>query len=258
MYIYKQPVIQFTKYSDLVRSGRAWHSSVWGRPSNHTFTSSQLKPFESQIKAQRKTQGIPYPIRPSSVSAFAGIHEDQKHRSQKERSEMKQMEMAELTPIAAKIAKKMPEGFSLTQGYQPYDPVIKMDGQKPRTYKQLIPLLNHNAVQNAQLLITFMQDESELEDLPPELQELAVIAFVAETGRGYSPDALYDFAQRIIESEGDINWSHLKKGYPAAMTYSEDSKDFSPPDWDKDSDSSGGGGFDGGFGGSGAAPILVD
>jgi hypothetical protein len=95
-------------------------------------------------------------------------------------------------------------GFKIGRGWQNYDPVIRRIGGKPSSYAQIAAWAARqpNAGREvAQLFLNWATDDATgLQNLPTELQDLAIITHLAEVGRGYYSslsDQLYPLLQAI-------------------------------------------------------------
>lgn len=110
-------------------------------------------------------------------------------------------------------------------GWQQYDPVVRLG--RPRNYVSIAADLDNDAQNNAALFIRFADDGCELSDLPRTLQELCVIVFFAETGRGYGSGLESELYPLVgdIRSGNDV-WASLKTRYTPSLTYQEDNKDY--------------------------------
>ena len=112
------------------------------------------------------------------------------------------------------------DGLSIRigHGWQPYDPVVRVG--RPRNYVSIAADLDNDAQNNAALFIGFA-------DLPRPLQELCVIVFFAETGRGYGSGLESELYPLVgdIRSGNDV-WASLKTRYTPSLTYQEDNKDY--------------------------------
>ncbi len=112
-------------------------------------------------------------------------------------------------------------GFSVSRGFQPYDPVVR----PARKYTAIAAVLDGNAKKNAGLFYAFMIGSISLEDLPPTLQELALIVYFAEVGRGYS-GTIDTLAGWVVEiNQGRSTWSDVKVEFAPSLTYAEDAKE---------------------------------
>lgn len=112
--------------------------------------------------------------------------------------------------------------IAISHGWQPYDPVVRVG--RPRNYVSIAADLDSNSVRNAAYFIAFASEECELQDLPRALQELCVIVFFAEVGRGYGSSLetqLYPLVRDI--QAGTDNWGSIRNRYAPSLTYAEDS-----------------------------------
>ncbi|WP_298064781.1 hypothetical protein [uncultured Rikenella sp.] len=113
-------------------------------------------------------------------------------------------------------------------GWQPHDPVVRMG--RPRNYDSIAADLDSDSIHNAASFIAFANEQCDLEDLPRPLQELCVIVFFAEVGRGYSSSLkaqLYPLVEDI--QAGEDNWSSIRTRYAPSLTFKEDTAtDYRP------------------------------
>ncbi len=115
------------------------------------------------------------------------------------------------------------QGTSITvsPGWQPHDPVVRTG--RPRNYDSIAADLDSDSIRNATSFLTFADEKCDLEDLPRPLQELCVIVFFAEVGRGYSSSLeaqLYPLVEDI--QAGKDNWSSIRTRYAPSLTFKED------------------------------------
>jgi hypothetical protein len=123
-------------------------------------------------------------------------------------------------------------GFKSGTVFQKYDLYIR--GSGPSKYVDIVKGLDEN---HAATFLSFLDDETDFEDLPDELQKLAVIVCVSETGRGYGTGSLRIWLNDIVSGESD--WSQVKTGYAPSLTYKEDAGEigeYIPSEQESDED----------------------
>lgn len=121
-------------------------------------------------------------------------------------------------------------GTSITigHGWRPYDPVVRMG--RPRNYESIAADLDSDSIRNADSFIAFVNEECDLEDLPRPLQELCVIVFFAEVGRGYSSSLDAQLYPLVMDIQaGADNWGSIRSRYAPSLTFKEDAAaDYRP------------------------------
>lgn len=111
------------------------------------------------------------------------------------------------------------------RGWQEYDPVVRLG--RARNYVSIAADLDEDPVNNADRFIAFADEECELNDLPRALQELCVIVYFAEVGRGYSSTLENELFPLVEDIQSGIDtWSSIKTRYTPSLTYKEDEKDY--------------------------------
>jgi hypothetical protein len=125
-------------------------------------------------------------------------------------------------------------GLQIKRGWQVYDPVVVRPGAKPRTYKDLAAWAsqrNDGGFGAAKLFLDWCTQPTliQLRDLPPELQELAVITHFAEVGRGYGKQIiqtqLIPWMQAIVAAGpagAAAIWNDYNARYAPSLTYKVD------------------------------------
>ena len=126
-----------------------------------------------------------------------------------------------------------PFGLSVASGpYQAYEPLVRQRG-KLKTYETLVQEITSAADGGAAAARSFLKwrfEDVAFTDLSPPLQDLAVITLWSEVGRGYNPDPLYGWLERIAKSAEDdarSAWLEFKTYFPPSLTAKED-KEFDP------------------------------
>ncbi len=224
---YKNPVIQLTSCGELVELGNFWRTQIW--------MAGQTPPH-AEAPSVASTSYYSYPMRQSAVDAGAAIKEEVGRMSRKQRQSRNAEERIRLQPFAEYVNNHMPEGYTISQGYQPYDPVIRLSSKAaPHTYKQLVSMLDEDSTGNARAFLEFVNGNATLESLSDALREFCVIVFVAEIGRGYSPDGVIELATDILESDAGIRWTNIAKYFPAVLSAAADG-DFEPDEESSDED----------------------
>lgn len=120
-------------------------------------------------------------------------------------------------------------GFKIGRVWQTYDPVIRRAGnKKPSTYAKIASWASsqpNSGREVAQTFLNWATDETTgLQNLPIELQDLAIITHLAEVGRGYvsSLDGeLYPLLKAIIA--GTKEWKDYRDFSPS-LKYVEDTR----------------------------------
>jgi hypothetical protein len=117
-------------------------------------------------------------------------------------------------------------GFKLGRGWQNYDPVIRRAGSRPSSYAQIAAwasLQPNGGRQVAQLFLDWATDDKTgLQNLPVELQDLAIITHLAEVARGYRAalkDELYPLLEAI--AAGTKTWGDYRD-YSPSLKAAED------------------------------------
>lgn len=88
-------------------------------------------------------------------------------------------------------------GFTVTGGNAPHDPVVKHNGQNPTTYNAFVGQITapgHDSRVEAQQLSDWANGRLPFGQLPPHVQDIAVITHFSEPGRGY-----YSATQNIFD-----------------------------------------------------------
>ena len=126
-------------------------------------------------------------------------------------------------------------GFKSGTVFQKYDLYIR--GAGPSKYVDIVKGLGK---EHAKTFRSFLYDKTDFETLPDELQKLAVIICVSETGRGYNMFQLLTWMDQIVL--GQAAWSDVKTSYAPSLTYKEDQFDkigeYLPSDQESDEEES--------------------
>lgn len=138
-------------------------------------------------------------------------------------------------------------GFTVTGGTQPYDPVVRRNNGRPTSYDGFydhITANGHDSRTEAAQLNQWANGQLPFAQLPPHVQDIAVITHFAENGRGYH-SAVNEFDNRVGQiagmnspAEANAAWHDLihssapPRFYPAAhgdSAYRPDSSDDDEP-----------------------------
>jgi hypothetical protein len=118
--------------------------------------------------------------------------------------------------------------FKIGRGWQNYDPVIRRAGSRPSTYAQIASWASRQTDSGRPVAQTFLSwasdDATGLQNLPTELQDLAIITHLAEVARGYESaldGQLYPLLQAIVT--GNKTWGDYRDFAPS-LKYAEDTK----------------------------------
>jgi hypothetical protein len=103
-------------------------------------------------------------------------------------------------------------GIKVGKGWQDYDPVVRLKG-KPHTYGAIVQwACKNNPRQVAKQFIDWYAGSGQFADLPPMLQDFAVITHWAETARGYEisiDTELYPLMKQVASAQSDDEAAEL-------------------------------------------------
>lgn len=114
-------------------------------------------------------------------------------------------------------------GYQIYTVWHAHDPFVKEKGKRGLAYKTIMAHAAARAQDEAAEFLKWYEGSLDFSELSALMQNLAVIVFVAEVGRGYTQQAIEQLIGflRLVAS-GHANWNQLKDYYPPALTARED------------------------------------